>query len=293
MSDYHLHLHAHGAAPDEIGDPQAYIERYVEHAAAHGVTELGFTEHLFRCEESRSVLGSFWEAAEHADLSEQARQAVAQDRNLRLDTYVETILEAQGRGLPVRLGLEVDFFPDTIDAVLSLLEPIPFDFLVGSVHWVQGWGIDDSRAAFEFDRRGVAQSYEDYFSAAIELAASGAVDVLGHIDVVKKHGHRLEQEPSDRYRALVAATAASGSAVEVNTAGLRAPIKEAYPSPSLLRMFREADVPITLGSDGHLPHEAAAFHREAVDLARVAGYTHRMKFEQRVGTLVPLQDGAT
>lgn len=293
MSDYHLHLHAHGASPEEIGDPQRYIERYVEAAAEHGVTDLGFTEHLFRCEESRDVLGSFWDAAPHNDLKEQARAAVEQDRNLRLDTYVNTILEAKDRGMPVRLGLEVDFFSDTIDAVLSMLEGIPFDFLVGSVHWVDGWGVDDGRASYEFDRRGIARSYDDYFSAAIDLAKSGAVDILGHIDVVKKHGHRPSDEPVAQYEDLAAAAAASGSAVEINTAGLVAPIKEAYPAPGLLARFREAGVPITLGSDGHLPSETARFHNEAVALAREAGYTHRMQFAQRVGTPVPLQERAS
>jgi len=292
VSDYHLHLHEHGAHPDAIGDVQAYIERYVEHAAARGVSDLGFTEHLFRCVEAGPVLGPFWESAPHADLVAQARNAVEEDANLRLDTYVQAILDAKDRGMPVRLGLEVDFFPHTIADVMDLLDPIPFDFLVGSVHWVDGWGIDDSRAAYEFDRRGIERSYADYFAVATQLAASGVVDILGHVDVVKKHGHRLREEPLALYEDLVSAAATSGVAVEINTAGLSQPVAEAYPSPRLLQMFFDAGVGITLASDGHLPEQAGAFHREALALARSVGYEHKLRFDQRVAQSVPLGTGA-
>ena len=292
MSDYHLHLYEHGSDPARIDDVAAHIEQYVEAAARLGVTELGFTEHLFRCEEAGPVLGEFWNAAPHEDLADQARRAVLEDSNLRLDDYVQSILDAKNRGLPVLLGLEVDFFPETIGAVLDLLEGIPFDYLVGSVHWVAGWGIDDSRAAYEFDRRGVLQSYADYFAVATELAVSGAFDVLGHIDVVKKHGHRLPEEPLGMYQRLVKAAARSEVAVEINTSGLRKPIEEMYPSPQLLKMFYEAGVPITLASDGHKPQEAGAFLDEAVTLAESVGYTHKVRFAQRLGRLVPLRSTA-
>ncbi|MEX0757814.1 MAG: histidinol-phosphatase [Acidimicrobiia bacterium] len=284
MSDYHLHLHPH--EPTDVGPPPGeyppgHIEAYVEAAAARGVQELGFTEHLYRCVESAGPLGEFWAAETDRELGEHSRDFIAEDRNLSLDSYVEAIVAAKDRGLPVKLGLEIDFFPDTIGAVLELLEPYPWDFLIGSVHWLGGWAIDSSTSLFGWDRKGLEWTWERYFDLAVELAASGSVDVLAHIDLPKKYGKRLPAEPIERYEEVVAAAAGSGTAVEVSSQGLRKPAAEVYPSPMFLRGFFDGGVPITLASDGHFPHEAGEGHAEVVAAARAAGYTTYLRFDRR------------
>ncbi len=264
------------------------MEAYVEAAAARGVDEVGFTEHLYRCREGIGVLGSFWEREPDPILAAQTEEFVRLDANLSLDTYVETVLAAKQRGLPVKLGLEVDFFPETIEAVVDLLSGYPFDFLIGSVHWVGGWSVDHGGAVHEFDRRGVGQAYEDYFGLEAALAASGAVDVLAHADVVKKFGHRYPSDPSHLYEAVSKEAAASGTAVEVSSAGLTKPVGEIYPAPGFLRAFFEAGVPITLASDAHFPSECGQGHDEAVAAARAAGYTEMVRFEARRRSSLPL-----
>lgn len=291
MSDYHLHLHPH--EPTDVGPPPGtypagHIEAYVVAAADRGVTELGFTEHLYRCVESRGPLGDFWEREDDRELGEHSRLFVAEDRNLSLESYVTAVVEAKDRGLPVKLGLEVDFFPDTIGSVMDLLEPYPWDYLIGSVHWLGGWAIDSSSALFGWDRKGLEWTWSTYFDLAVELAGSGVVDVLAHIDLPKKYGKRLPAEPLDRYEEVVSAAASSGTAVEVSSQGLRKPAAEVYPSPAFLRRFFEAGVPITLASDGHFPHEAADGHVDVVAAARAAGYTTHLRFDRRRRIEVPL-----
>ncbi|MFO7293500.1 MAG: histidinol-phosphatase [Actinomycetes bacterium] len=295
MSDYHLHLHPHvGFDGEATGVPQGryppgHIEAYVETAAARGVTELGFTEHLYRCKEAAPVLGRFWEApGTPDDVAELSRAMVEADLTLSLDDYVDAVVAAKDAGLPVKLGLEVDFFPDTIDAVLDLLEPYPWDFLIGSVHWIGGWAIDASHSLHEFQRRGVAEAWRQYFDLEAELAASGAVDVLAHVDVIKKYGLRPDVDPSGWYDAVVSAAAESGTAVEVSSQGLRKPAREVYPAPEFLERFHAAGVPITLASDAHVPEEAAWGHAEVVAAAKAAGYTTHLVFEKRRPSEVPL-----
>lgn len=291
MSDYHLHLHPH--EPTAVGPPPGtypagHIEAYVEAAAARGVNELGFTEHLYRCIESTGPLGDFWEREDDRDLREHSRRLVAEDRNLSLESYVEAVVGAKDRGLPVKLGLEVDFSPDTIGAVIDLLDPYPWDFLIGSVHWLGGWAIDSSSALFGWDRKGLAWTWSTYFDLAVDLAGSGVVDVLAHIDLPKKYGKRLPAEPLERYEEVVAAAAASNTAVEVSSQGLRKPAAEVYPSPVFLRQFFEAGVPITLASDAHFPQEAADGYADVVAAARAAGYTSHLRFDRRRRVEVPL-----
>jgi histidinol-phosphatase (PHP family) len=297
MGDYHVHLHPHGPY-DGIGPepglyPPGHIEAYVETAAGRGVAEVGFTEHLYRCVESAHALGRFWDAEPRRDLAADSERFVAEDRTLSVESYVAAVLDAKDRGLPVRLGLEVDFFPHSIDSVLDLLAPYPWDFLIGSVHWIGGWSYDRPAASYEFERRGVRRAYEDYFAIETQLAASGAVDVLAHVDAVKKMGHFLPEPPVDLYAPVVAAAAASGTAVEINTSGLRHPGGEIFPHPVFLRMFHEAGVPITLSSDAHRP-EGVAMHLDvAARNAREAGYTHRLLFERRKPSQVELPEDAS
>jgi len=292
MGDYHVHLHPHGpydgTGPEPGTFPPDYVAAYVTTALEQGEDEVGFTEHLYRCVESIDVLGPFWEDPSNPDVEAQTVAFVEEDRTLSLERYVDAVLAAKEQGLPVLLGLEVDYFPETIDAVVEMLKPYPWDFLIGSVHWVGAWSVDHEEADFEFDRRGVRTAYEQYFALEAQLAASGVVDALAHADVVKKTGRRLEEAPLELYRPVVEAAAASGTAVEVSSAGLHKPVAEAYPAPEFLKMFYEAGVAITTASDAHYPHECARDFDEIKRYARAAGYSERVRFRRRQQEAVPL-----
>ncbi|CAN5789082.1 MAG: histidinol-phosphatase HisJ family protein [Acidimicrobiia bacterium] len=284
MSDYHLHLHPHGRDfewPPHGEYPDGLIESYVDVAAGRGAFELGFTEHLYRTDEGLAVLGRFWEDEPNPELRRHCELMVANDSGLSLARYVEAISAAKERGLPVKLGLEVDFFADSIDAVMELLAPIPFDFLIGSVHWIGGWSLDSSSVSHEFERRGIDQAWEEYFELVEDLARRGVVDVLAHVDVCKKLGFRPISEPIHLYQKVVDAAAASGMAVEVSSQGIRMPVGEAYPSPRFLAMFQQASVPITFASDAHRPADSAFAFGELQALARQAGYTSYLRYTAR------------
>lgn len=250
-------------------------------AALRGVTELGFTEHLYRCVEAAPIIGRFWELEPRKDLADQVASFVPAEQDVSLDAYVEAVLAAKAAGLPVKLGLEVDFWPDKIEAILALLEPYPFDFLIGSIHWIGGWSYDFEDVDYEYERRGVDQAWSDYFRLETELAFSGAVDVLAHVDYIKKLGHRPAIEPVHLYESVVKAASASGTAVEVSSHGLRHPVNEIYPSPTFLEMFLAAGVAVTLASDAHEPAIAGWGHDQVVEATRAAGYTHYLRFEGR------------
>lgn len=292
MGDHHVHLHPHGpysgTGPEPGTYPAGHIEAYVQHGADNGAHEIGFTEHLYRCVESTEPLGEWWRNSPHGDLGDLTARHLAVERVLSLEKYVEAVVAAKDRGLPVLLGLEVDFFPESIDAVLELLSPYPFDFLVGSVHWVGAWGVDLPNQVHEFERRGHRKSYEDYFALETELAASGVVDVLAHADVVKKRGVQLAELPLDLYETLAVAAGRSGVAVEISTAGLYQPVGEMYPKIDLLERFHDHGVPITIASDAHVPEKCGRDRELAVEMARSVGYETRLTFADRVVKTVPL-----
>jgi histidinol-phosphatase (PHP family) len=292
LSDYHLHLHPHKPRPDSPPPgvyPPGWIDRYVEAAAARGVTELGFTEHFYRCVESLPILGRWWEADSSPVLRAEIERVQAAEVNLSLERYVEVVLDAKARGLPVKLGLEVDFQPGAEQQTLDLLAGYPFDFLIGSVHWIGAWDFTRDGAPAEFARRGVEQAWRDYFALETQLAASGMVDVLAHPDQIKYWGIRpASQVMEELYAPVVEAAAKSAVAIEVSSAGLRRRSAEIYPARDFLAGFAAANVPITLASDAHFPDVAGACHSEVVAAGRAAGYTSYLRFERRQRVVIPL-----
>jgi histidinol-phosphatase (PHP family) len=292
VSDYHLHLHPHSPRADSPPAgvyPHGWIDRYVEAAAARGVTELGFTEHLYRCVESMPIFGRWWDSDPSPILRAEMEAIMAAELNLSLDRYVEVVLDAKARGLPVKLGLEVDFHPGTEHQVADLLAGYPFDYLIGSVHWIGAWDFARARAPAEFARRGVERAWREYFALESALAEWDAVDVLAHADMIKHTGFRPEPALiAELYGQVVENAARTGKAVEVSSAGLRSDAKEIYPAPAFLSRFFEAGVPITLASDAHMPEFAGWGHEQVLTAARAAGYTSYLRFEDHERRIAPI-----
>lgn len=293
VSDYHLHIHPHRntpGAPPPGEFPADYIDRYVEVALSRGSQEVAFVEHLYRCVESVPVLGQWWKSDPNPHLVREMDEIMARELDMSLDKYVQAILDAKARGLPVKLGLEVDFQPGTVQDVIDLIKPYPWDFLVGSVHWIGAWWFLRPSGPAEFERRGVRRAFEEYFELATALAQSGMADSLGHVDVIKVAGMVPDGGLRYLWDPIVEATAASGMAVEISSQGLFRPIKEIYPAPAFLDLFHAAGVPITLGSDAHTPDEAASGYDEIIAEARRAGYSDYLRFDARRPLATPLPD---
>jgi histidinol-phosphatase (PHP family) len=266
--DYHMHLRdRHGGEPGGRYRLDR-LERHVEQARRAGVDEIGITDHGYHFRQLEPVFDLPWMQERWGD---------------DLDEYVATIEEGKRRGLPVKLGLEVDFLPHSVGEVAALLEPYPWDYLLGSVHFVDGRSVDMD-AAFA-DEAG----WREYFAALADAASSGLFDVLSHPDLVKFFGRRPEQSVVDElHDAAAAAIARADVCVEVSAAGLHKPVGEIYPDASLLRRCRELDVPITLASDAHEPeHVGRDVDRAAAD-ARAAGYDTVTVFEGRHRRQEPL-----
>jgi histidinol-phosphatase (PHP family) len=271
--DYHMHLRGlsrDGEGPVELTAEAA--ERFAETAAGRGVDEIGFTEHLY-------YFRQFGPLVEHP----YQRERLGHD----LDDYCEAVVEAQGRGLPVKLGLEVDWFPGREDELAEVLAPYPWDFLVGSVHILDGDAVDQEDGLWQ--RLPVEKVWRLYFAQLRDLARSGLVDVLAHLDLVKIFGQRPSPEVSASLRKATAeAVAASGVAVEVSTAGLRRPVGEIYPASDWLAELHARGVSVTTASDAHRPADAGRDLDRALEALAEAGYETVSVFEGRERRQEPL-----
>jgi histidinol-phosphatase (PHP family) len=260
LVDYHVHTarcgHAVGA-----------MERYVERAIEAGLVELGFSDHLYM----------YWLPPAQRD----PQLGMAEWEH---DFYIEDVercRQTYARDITIRLSTEADFIPGHERALEAILRRYDWDYVIGSVHFLNGWGFDDSRNLAGFDSRNVDALYAEYFETVGASAETGLFDTIGHTDLVKKFGHRPRLDQSEAYARLAQRFARAGVCVEVNTAGLRKVCAEVYPHPDLLRACRAAGVPTTFGSDAHAPYEVSADLDAAVDLMRAAGYAEFVTFAGR------------
>ena len=204
-----------------------------------------------------------------------------------LDTYVGWVRDAQRQfpQLSIKLGLEVDFFPGREGWIRELAARHPWDFFLGSVHFIGDCPVD--RSAADWKDQNVTQRWQQYFDLWEQAARSRLFDSLAHPDLPKKFGFR---PPSFDYRPALRAVQAAGCAIEVSTAGLRKPCREIYPTEEFLRLARQLDIPITFGSDAHIPEDTGADFDQAVALARRCGYDQLCRFAHRKRELVHLGD---
>jgi histidinol-phosphatase (PHP family) len=277
LVDAHIHLQPHGQKPPVN---RALLDRYVECARANGVDVIVITEHLFRFREAYALLDGWWDADPDPRLAALSRAYWQDEVALSLPDYVHLIETAKADGLPVRLGLEMDWIAGRAEDLRGLLAPYAWDCVLGSVHQLGAFQIDHEDFIDEWDRRDVAAVWNEYAHSIENLAGARLVDVIAHPDLPKVFGYR----PADTalvHRRIVAAAARGGVALEINTNGLRKPANEMYPHPAVVRAARAAGVAVTLGSDAHTPERIGAAFLEAAMLARSAGYDTYVTYDQR------------
>jgi histidinol-phosphatase (PHP family) len=253
LPDYHTHTQRCGHAS---GEPREYVLA----AQARGLLSLGIADHLPLLPKPDPEL-----TMSATDLP--GYVAEVQTLKAQFPDYV-------------LLGIEADYRPHTVAAVGDLLAAHPFDYVIGSVHFLDDWGFDDPRYVSAYKDRDIDQVWIQYFQLVGDATDSGLFTVLGHLDLVKKFGYRPTRALEEELDHLVDRIAGSGVLVEINTAGFHKPAAEAYPTLDILRRLGEAGVPVTFGSDAHQPDHVGRDFERAVALARAAGYTTFSSLEE-------------
>lgn len=284
MIDCHTHLQDHGAKPPMT---RALLEQYVRAGADRGVTQICITEHLFRFREAYDALYGWWDDDPDARLAGMAKRYWADHVSGSIADYVRLIEDAKRDGLPVLLGLEMDWIHGREEHLRRFLAPYDWDVVLGSVHYVGAWGIDDAAFAFEWEKRDVAQTWAEYGALMQELAQSGLADVLTHPDVPKKFGHRPKDE-SPMHDAILAGAITHRTAIELNSNGLRR-CGEIYPALPLVERACALGLPITFASDAHTAGHVGAGFGDLARWAHRAGYSTATGFVARKPVPYPVE----
>lgn len=198
-------------------------------------------------------------------------------------SYRQMIASLQDKEIPMVLfGIEADYYSGCEKFLGDWLPAQGFDFVLSSVHYLGDWGFDNPDQKKVWDSIDVKSAWKEYFRLIGRLADTRLFDAVGHLDLPKKFGHRPhDKDLKEMAQPALDRIAKAGMGIELNTSGLRKPVGEIYPSPLLLSLACEREIPICFGSDAHMPEEIGADFDRALILAHEAGYKHYFMIRQR------------
>jgi len=220
FSDYHTHPQGHRNRRYTV----ELLQPWVEAARKLGLTDIAFTDH------------------------DRYREGVDFDEIERL--------REKNPDVKIRAGIELDNDPVHSAAGRKWVEKNwdKLDFVLGSVHFLERRdqmfdSVPDGAAQFE--GRDIDALYADYFRRVREMAGTGLVDCLAHLDLIKIHGHRPHANIGGLVEETLDLIRERNLAIELSTAGWRKPVKELYPQREIIELAMRKQIPFTTASDAH------------------------------------------
>lgn len=234
---------------------------------------------IFEYIEKAIVCGTkYFGFSEHAPMNFDQRYRISFEQMRSYENAVLSAKEKYKDKIEILLGYEVDFLKDYIDdRVLSA----DVDYFIGSVHFINEWGFDNPEFIGNYENQDIDEIWQKYFNAIEEMADSKLFDIVGHLDLIKIFKFMPNKNINEIAKDALIAIKKADMSIEINVAGFRKPIGEAYPSLSLLNEAKKLDIAITFASDAHKPEQVGIFNEEAIKMAKDAGYSECVFYRKR------------
>ncbi|MDQ7046065.1 MAG: histidinol-phosphatase [Sulfurimonas sp.] len=199
----------------------------------------------------------------------------------QMQEYKDAVFSAKKKykdQIEILFAYEVDYLEGHMDEKILNAD---VDYLIGSVHFIEKWGFDNPEFIGRYEDENIDEIWQKYFDAIEAMAKSKLFDVVGHLDLIKVFKFMPDKNILEIASNALRAIKDADMVLEINMAGYRKPVKEAYPSPELLAEAFRLEIPITFSSDAHAPKQVSLYAKEIVALARSVGYTQCATFKKR------------
>lgn len=248
MHDAHIHIEQ---GPYTI----EWIWRFIEAAQAAHLDRIFLLEHSSRF---RDFFYTYTSVFDHLECGAYQTAWLEKKCTQQLAYYQKLIEQIKNQMLPIEVcfGLEVCYFPEKEDMLRQILSAYPWDFLTGSIHWLDGWGFDHLEQRHTWQDKDVNRVYRQYYQRMIQLADSRLFDIVAHPDSIKCCNYYPTIDLRPEYRELARALIRNNMAAE-QSGGLRLNYdhSELGMNPALLEILLEEGVPIVTASDAHKPED--------------------------------------
>ncbi len=248
-----------------FSDGRSAPEEYISPALLAGLCEIGFSEHLTLFKDPQD-----WNM-----------------NPINISPYINHMeaLREKTKNIKIKIGLEVDYFAGKEEATRAFLQPLPLDYIIGSVHYL-GEKTVDLHPEF-YKGKNIDRLFSSYFDSVCNAVASSLFDIIGHCDLIRIYGYVPGTDPEPFYRKLAKTMKKHNVAFELNTNGRNRPLADFYPDRKFLHIFLEEKVPVCVNSDAHMPARVGQYFDEAYELLRYIGFSEMAVFDKRVRRMVP------
>lgn len=244
LVDYHVHSIGHKDRDHNLEN----LIQYLSWAEKRKIKEIGFADH---------------------------------DRYINdLDFSLYQEVQKKFPKIKVKVGLEIDFFPKKISEIKDLRNSYPFDYVIGSVHYVGDWMFDNDKFKEKYLEWDIDDLYEKYLNLVVQGAETGLFPLIGHLDLIKIFGYRPRKSIAEVFSVPLQRLKKTGVVLELNTNGWYKPVQELYPGPELIELCFNYGLPITLSSDAHHPEQVGRDVIRALEIAKKYGYRKIASFSQ-------------
>ncbi len=260
--DYHIHTTYSEDGADSL---EVMCQRAIE----LGIPEIGISEH--------------WDVGPYEK----------NPRFFQLETWfpeLERLRLLFAGNLILRAGIEVaepHLYPQETEDILT---QAPFDYVLGSVHFVgKDFVFDDATISIKT----ADEVYQAYFSEVESMLQTADIDIVAHLDIPARTGKPIFGYDPARYetqlRRILITIINRDLALEVNTGGLRKASKNLMPDPIILKWYAAlGGKRLTLGSDAHAVDQVGLHLETALEAVRAAGFSELTQFVGRVGRQIQI-----
>ncbi|MBN4064950.1 histidinol-phosphatase, partial [Dehalococcoides mccartyi] len=231
------------------------LREILEAAVAFGFTTFGVTAHAPAASDStdRRFLYEEEIAAGHSpdDLSKKFSDFASASAQFAINF---------GGQLEVLRGAEIEVVPEDsfADYASIIRTQYDFDYLIGSVHWVDEMPFDTSRADFDkavANRGGLEPFLIRYYELVELMIEQVSPEIIGHIDLPRLFSDGAPEHESSSVVAIVdrvlQKAAATGAILDLNVSALRKGLTTPYPSPRIVKRATKLGVSFCFGDDSH------------------------------------------
>lgn len=241
MIDGHIHIERGSYSLE-------WINEFVKIALEQGLTEIHLLEHSHRFREFAGAYKSV------SNFNDYQRSWLDSKMILSLCNYKAFIVEMKQVKFPidVKFGLEVCYLEETENEIRKTISDFNWDFLTGSVHWIDGWGFDHKKDFWE--NRNVESLYKRYYEIMENLIKSKLFNTVAHPDSIKCFGYYSKYDLNPAYTRIADLLNDYGMSAE-QSAGLHINYgcEQLGMNPRMLGIFRRKRVHLITASDAHCP----------------------------------------
>ncbi|WP_445491828.1 histidinol-phosphatase [Niallia sp. 03133] len=264
-------LHTHH---DRCGHAVGKLEEYILSAIGKGLHYIGVSDHS----------PHFYSDIDHL-------RPIYAMANSEFDHYIKEVLqlkEAYKSKIHVLLGMESDYFPKHIEIYRKKYQKYPFDYLIGSVHFVYGVNIFETSQWEGLDSEQRVKRKEAYYHLIQQSAKSGIFQVIGHMDAMKGNFPAFSNIETPIIDETLKVIAEEGISIEINTSSTMKGCGDWYPSQEILERASYFEVDVTYGSDAHHPDRVGDSYLYVQKKLKEIGFKEMVYYVEKKRRVVPL-----